>query len=80
MLGALPLHIETVDGVAVMPGVGLTVTTAVVDAVHVLALPVIVYVAVPAVLLLLLVKVCEMVLPEPALPPLMPALWATVQV
>ena len=42
ILGALPLHIDTVAGVAVITGVGLTVTTAVAVPVQVLAVPVIV--------------------------------------
>ena len=42
ILGVPPLHNETVDGVAVMTGVGFTVTVAVVEAVQLLALPVIV--------------------------------------
>jgi hypothetical protein len=42
MLGALPLHIDVTAGVAVITGIGLTVTTAVAEAVHVLAEPVIV--------------------------------------
>lgn len=40
--GAVPLHMATVDGVAVMAGVGLTVTTALVVALQPLAVPVIV--------------------------------------
>ena len=42
ILGAVPLHIDTADGVAVIAGPGLTVTTALAVAVHVLAVPVIV--------------------------------------
>ena len=37
MLGAEPLHTVVVDGVAVITGTGLTVTTAVVVAVQLLA-------------------------------------------
>jgi hypothetical protein len=40
--GAAPLHIDGADGVAVIEGVGLTVITTVVVAVHPLAVPVIV--------------------------------------
>ena len=57
MLGAVPLHIETAFGVAVMTGIGSTVITTVAVAVQPSAVPVIVYVAVPGVLLLLLVNV-----------------------
>ena len=42
MLGALPLQIEVTAGVAVITGIGLTVTTAVAEAVQVLAEPVMV--------------------------------------
>jgi hypothetical protein len=80
MLGALPLHIAVAAGVAVIVGVGLIVTTAVVVAVQPLAVPVIVYVAVPDVLLLLLLNACAIEAPTPALPPLIPADCATLQV
>ena len=42
MLGALPLHIDVTAGVAVITGIGFTVTTAVAEAVQVLAAPVMV--------------------------------------
>jgi hypothetical protein len=42
ILGALPLQMVVEDGVAVIDGVGFTVTEAVAEAVHVLADPVIV--------------------------------------
>ena len=42
ILVVLPLHIETVEGVAVTTGIGCTVTTAVAAAVQLLAVPVIV--------------------------------------
>lgn len=42
ILGASPLHIDTVDGVALIAGVGLTVTVDVVLAVQLLAVPVMV--------------------------------------
>ena len=51
--GALPLQIATLDGVAVIAGIGLTVIDAVADAVQLLAVPITVYVTLPAVLLLL---------------------------
>ena len=53
MLGALPLQIATLDGVAVIAGIGFTVIDALADAVQLLALPITVYVTLPAVLLLL---------------------------
>ena len=77
--GAVPLHIAAVDGVAVMAGVGLTVTTALVVALQPLALPVMAYVAVADVLLLLLVKVWLMVDAVPELPPLIPLPCVTLQ-
>ena len=40
MLGALPLHTDVIAGVAVTTGIGLTVTTAVAEAVQLLAEPV----------------------------------------
>jgi hypothetical protein len=40
ILGALPLHIATLDGVAVIDGIGLTVIDAVAEAVQVLAVPI----------------------------------------
>lgn len=70
---ALPSHMLELEGVAVTSGIGFTVITAVVDAEQLLAVPVIVYVAVPAVALLLLAKVCDIGVPVPELPPLMPA-------
>ena len=73
MPGALPLHTGDVAGVAVTTGIGLTVTVAVAVAIHPFAvLPVIVYVAVPPVLLLLLVSGCAIGVPLPELPPLIP--------
>jgi hypothetical protein len=68
------------EGVAVIVAVGFMVTVSKAVAVHPLAEPVIVYVAVPVIVLLLLVNVWAMLLPEPALPPLIPALSATVHV
>jgi len=73
MLGALPLHTDAVEGAAVINGIGLTVTVAVAVAVHPFAVvPVIVYVAVPPVLLLMLVSGCAIGVPLPELPPLIP--------
>jgi hypothetical protein len=69
----VPLHIEADDGVAVITGAGSTVTAAVAEAVQLLAVPIMVYVAVPAVLLLLLDKVSAIGVPPPELAPLIPA-------
>ena len=71
---------DTMDGVAVITGVGFTVTVAVAVALQLFALPVIVYDAVPAMLLLLLLSVWAMGVPLPALPPVIPLPWATLQV
>ena len=82
-LGAPPLHIDAVAGVAVTTGIGLTVITTDAVAVQVLAVPVIVYVAVPAVLLLLLVNVWAIVLPHDEaqlLAPLIVPVCTSVQV
>ena len=57
MLVAVPLQTKEAAGVAVITGVGFTVTTAVALAEQVFEVPIIVYVAVPAVELLLLLNV-----------------------
>ena len=72
MFVAVPLQIKEAAGVAVITGVGFTVTTAVALAVQVFEVPMIVYVAVPAVVVLLLLNVCAMVVPLSELPPLIP--------
>ena len=75
---AVPLQIVEVSGVAVIEGMGSTVTTAVIVALQLFATPVIVYVAVPAVLLLLLVNVWFIRVPLLAEPPVMPPVSTTV--
>lgn len=80
---AAPLQIVGAEGVAVATGRGFIVTVAVMaeptQVVGAGPVGVMVYVAVPAALLLLLVSVCAMDVPEPLLPPLMVADCATVQ-
>ena len=80
ILGAVLLQIIEVSGVVVITGIGLTVTVAEVLLAQPLALPVIVYVAVPAVLLLLFDKVCAIGVPGPDEPPVIPPPSTTVQV
>jgi hypothetical protein len=80
MLVAVPLQIDKLDGVAVITGIGFTVITAVVVAVQLLAVPVIVYVAVPGVLLLLLLNGCAIGLPVPEVAPVMVGVCTTLHV
>jgi hypothetical protein len=79
ILVAVPLQIIEVGGVAVICGIGFTLTLAVIVAVHPFTVPVIVYAAVPTVLLLLFVSTCDIGVPLPADPPLIPTVSATVQ-
>ena len=74
------LQIIEVSGVVVITGIGLTVTVAEVLAAQPLALPVIVYVAVPAALLLLFDNVCAIGVPDPDEPPVIPEVSTTVHV
>jgi hypothetical protein len=74
MFGPVPLQVDAVLAV-VTAGVGLTVTVMVADdpaQLPVVEVAVIIYGTVPAVLLLGLVRVWLMVLPDPALAPVMP--------
>ena len=89
MLAGPPVRVKVVPLItgelldAVAAGFGFTVMVAVADAVHELAEPVIVYVAVAEVVLLLLDNVWAIEVPqevEQAVPPLIPVPCVTLQV